>query len=184
MVSDGGIASHCDWFRLNIETTKLQIIIANLGFRDKVNIINTFVGVNPYFDNADKKAYKKKFRALRQYANTSRNMIAHAPFKVDANKTGVHFDKVQASGTFNVDGEIWDTKKFQGEVTIVNEYRAFIEQVGIRFAQQPLPEQAFKAAAAQRASYYDSAPWLWPGGGMPAVLRDWASRNPEKDDPS
>jgi len=138
---------------LTIEPTKLHIIIANLGFRDKVNIINTFVGVNPHFCNEDKKAYKKKFRALADYSRRSRNMIAHVPFQVDAEKTGVQFDKVQASGTFNAASEIWDITRFQTEIAKVNEFRALIEQVGNRFAAQPLPEQAYTTAAAQRANY-------------------------------
>ncbi len=104
---------------LSIETTKLQILIANLGFRDKINVIRTLVDVNPFFNNEDKTGYQKKFHDLSEYAGKSRNMIAQP------HDTGVQFSQVKATGNFETPNTLWNTKKFQAELATVNEYRAF-----------------------------------------------------------
>jgi hypothetical protein len=172
---------------LGIETTKLQILIANLGFRDKINVIRTLVDVNPFFSNEDKAGYKKKFHDLSEYAGRSRNLIAHVPF--EPHETGAQFNQVRTKGKFETPSDVWDTKRFQAELTTVNEYCAFIEQVGNRFATQPMPQQAYTAAA-RRASYSDDVGWQgWqqPRGMSATLMHLLSSHNsdqPNSDKPS
>ncbi len=172
---------------LSIETTKLQILIANLGFRDKINVIRTLVDVNPFFADKDKAGYQKTFHDLSEYAGKSRNMIAHVPF--EPHDTGVQFAQVKARGKFETPSTLWDTTRFQAELTTVNNFRVFIELVGNRFATQPMPQQAYTAAA-RRASYSGDAGWQWwqqPRGMSAPLMHLLSSHNsdqPSSDKPS
>jgi hypothetical protein len=47
---------------LNIETTKLQILCANMRFRGKTNIMSTLIDVAPSFTDDEKATLRKTFR--------------------------------------------------------------------------------------------------------------------------
>jgi hypothetical protein len=131
---------------LNIEATKLQILVANVRFRDKINILNTLIDIAPFLTrDEDKAPLKKRLRALAEYSGV-RNMVAHDPFQPSAPNDGVEFNPIKAKGKFELPNIIWDITKFQEEVAIINSYRDFIEIIHDQFRMQPLPEQSYADA--------------------------------------
>ena len=129
---------------LKIEPVKLQIIYANLRFRDKINILRTLIDVS--FLPEDYKARAKS--KLRKVANHSskRNMVAHAPFGPDATKTGVQFLTVKATGTFETPNIVWSPRQFAQEITLLGGYTKVIDDIRRRFEEQPLPETSYAKA--------------------------------------
>ena len=59
---------------LRIEDTKLQILCANIRFRDKIHILATLIDIAPYIAQADKEKWRKHLRDLGDLAG-ARNMI-------------------------------------------------------------------------------------------------------------
>jgi len=146
----------------------------NLDFPDKVHTINTLVSSNTSFTSDEIVSCFKKFNGLSQYYGY-RNIVAHEPF--EPHPEGVQFSqKKMRNGELKSNTLIWTTDKFQADVKTMNEYRAFIEQMGSRLAAQPLPKQS-----------YDDGGWpYWQGQpqGMSPVLMDWLSRNSGKEGPT
>ncbi len=129
---------------LKIEPVKLQIIYANLRFRDKINILRTLIDISSLPEDYKARAKSK----LRKVANHSskRNMVAHAPFGSDATKTGVAFLTVRASGTFETPNIVWSSRQFGQEVALLGGYTKVIDDIKRRFEEQPVPEGSYAKA--------------------------------------
>jgi hypothetical protein len=130
---------------LNIETTKLQILCANMRLRDKINILNTLIDVAPDFTDDEKTELRRTFRDLADYSGT-RNMMAHDAFHPDDSKTGVEFLTVRAKGKFALPNVVWSVDQFQTEGDKVDQYRDFLDGLEARFRAKPLPQQSYSAA--------------------------------------
>jgi hypothetical protein len=113
----------------------------------------------------------KKLNALSKYYD-DRNIIAHEPF--ESHEGGVQFNQTKMkNGELKINASVWTTDKFQNDVKAMDESRAFIGQIGIRLAAQPLPKQS-----------YDGSGWpYWQGQpqGMSPALMDWLARYSGKD---
>jgi hypothetical protein len=129
---------------LKIEPVKLQIIYANLRFRDKINILRTLIDISSLPEDCGVRA-KSKLRKIANHAR-KRNMIAHAPFGPDATETGVAFLTVKASGTFETPNIVWSPRQFAQEITLLGGYTKVIDDIRRRFEEQPLPETSYAKA--------------------------------------
>src|SRR5262249_46022524 len=116
-------------FALSIDATKVQILAANINFRNKLSILSTLVDASSAFNTDEKKEHLKTIETFPQNAN--RNMIAHTAFEPYQN--GVRFEKVKAKKKLEAITEEWDVQDFEGEATKVDEFRTFIEELGARF---------------------------------------------------
>jgi hypothetical protein len=128
---------------LNIEAIKLQILCANIRFRDKLHIIASLIDVASSFSENEKNEMRKRLRILADYSGV-RNMMAHDPFGPDQSKTGVEFLTVKAKGKFAIPNVVWSLEKFQNEEILVDE-RQFFENLTIRFKAHPLEIQNYSA---------------------------------------
>lgn len=159
---------------LKIESVQLQIIYANLGFRDKTTILRTLIDVSPMLGN-EKAGAKLKLRKLSKHS-AKRNMIAHDRFGPDESKTGVEFFTVRASGTFEIPKVIWKPKQFEQEISLLCAYRAFLNDLEKRFKEKPLTEQSYTAAVHP----FVQVDWNVPmRRTMSPVLLDYLSRPPQ-----
>jgi hypothetical protein len=130
---------------LNIETTKLYILSANIRFRDKTNIISSLIDVAPNFTKDEKATLRKNFRDLAEYS-ANRNMVAHDAFGPDASKTGVEFLTVKAKGKFALPNVVWSADQFRTERATIDQYRTLLESLVKRFRSRPLGQQNYSAA--------------------------------------
>ena len=129
---------------LDIEAVKLQIISSNLSFLYKVNILRTLVDVS--FLSEDEKAQaKSKLQKLSEDL-AKRNMIAHAPFRADATKTGVEFLTVKARGKFETPNIVWSPEQFAKEIDGLEGYTNAIDALQMRFKEKPLNEKSYADA--------------------------------------
>jgi hypothetical protein len=138
---------------LSIETPKLQILCANIRFRDKIHILSTLIDVAPIFSNEAKAEFKKALRELAEYSGT-RNMIAHDGFR--PNDEGVEFLTVKAKGKFDLPKIIWNADRFQSEGAIVAQYRSLLDGLQAHFQAQPLAQRAYAGALLDALQYADT----------------------------
>jgi len=172
-----------------IESTKLQILCANMRFSDKAHILATLVDVAPGFEDQKKEEIRKRLRSLRDYSAT-RNMVAHNPFTSDGSKIGVEFLTVKAKGKFDMPTIVWSVDQFQTEGATVDQYRAYLDEIAASFRIQPLPRQNYTAALPQYRLETDAGHYGFEYGSsrllpsqpaMPLVLRDHLSRQAQDD---
>jgi hypothetical protein len=131
---------------LAIETIKLQILCANMRFRDKTNILGTLINVVNFLSVEEKTQIQKRLRDLADYS-PARNMMAHDAFYPDESKEGVEFLVVKAKGgKFDTPAVVWNADRFQSEGAKVDQYRRFLDEVADSFLAQPLPPQNYSAA--------------------------------------
>ncbi len=156
---------------LAIEDTKLDILCANIRFRDKVHILATLVDIQPYFAAPDKEQFRKDLREIADYAGT-RNMMAHDPFHADASGKGVEFLMVKAKGKFDLPNVVWSAEKFQTEGRLIDQYKKFLEGLATAFSRQPM-----NYADALRRFLEQGQDKSWPmQRTMSLVLQDYLSR--------
>jgi hypothetical protein len=139
---------------LVIEPRKLQILCANMRFRDKLNVLATLIDVAPDFQTDEKRGFRKKINELAELS-AHRNMMVHNPFGPDGAQKGVEFLRVKAKGKFELPNEVWDEARFDAGVTDVHHYQALLIEIATRFHDQPLPPQSYSAAL-QRFLPYES----------------------------
>lgn len=130
---------------LTMEPIKIQILCANMRFRDKIHVLGTLFDVAPYFGQQDKEQMRKDLRSLADYSGT-RNMMAHDPFQPDELKKGVEFLTVKAKGKYEQPDVVWSAEKFQEELKRVDQYRTFLEELARAFRAQPIPPTNYAAA--------------------------------------
>jgi hypothetical protein len=165
---------------LSIETTKLQILCANIRFRDKIHILSTLIDVAPIFSNEVKTEFRKALRQLAEYSH-ARNMVAHDPFRLDASKEGVEFLTVKAKGKFDLPNEIWNVDRFQSECTTIDQYHALLDGLAARFQAQPLPSDALIYAGMPLPMRQPISPALWDSlSRQPQALPDNGQANQEE----
>ena len=126
---------------LNINPIQLQILSANIRFRDKTDVLRTLVDVSP-FPEDEKRRAKARIRKLGGHAS-KRNMIAHEPFAADPESKGVKFLTVKARGDFQTPDIIWSVHKFTEEGRALGSYKQFLECLESRFRQKPLTQQNY-----------------------------------------
>ena len=127
---------------LSIETTKLQILCANMRFRDKIHILTTLIDVAPIFSKEEKSELMKTLRGLADDSG-NRNMIAHDAFRPDDEGVGVEFLTVKAKGKFDLPKIVWNVDRFQTEGALIGQYRSLLDGLGARFQAHPLPQRAY-----------------------------------------
>jgi hypothetical protein len=149
---------------------KLQEQLTNsLYFPDKVHTINTLVSSDTSFTSDEIVSYFKNFNGLSQYYGY-RNIIVHEPF--EAHPDGVQFTQTKIKkGELKINTPVWTPDDFQDHIKAMDEYRAFIEQIGARLTAKPLPKRS-----------YDDDNIFWhrwqQSRGASAALMDWLSRQP------
>jgi hypothetical protein len=124
---------------LNVETVRLQILCANIHFRDKTHILRTLVDVSS-FSEVEKRTAKNKLRKLTNHA-AKRNMIAHDPFMADGEIDGVRFITVKAKGEYDTPKVVWLRQRFAQEDYALKGYTKFLECLEQRFKTKPLTQQ-------------------------------------------
>jgi hypothetical protein len=127
---------------LSIETTKLQILCANMRFRDKIHILTTLIDVAHFFSKEEKAELMKTLRGLADDSG-NRNMIAHDAFRPDDEGVGVEFLTVKAKGKFDLPKIVWNADRFQTEGALIGQYRSLLDGLEARFQAQPLPQRAY-----------------------------------------
>jgi hypothetical protein len=121
---------------LQIETTKLWILCANLRFRDKTNILRSLIDVS-YFPDEEKQKAKTRLRKLAERSK-HRNMIAHDPFEADPNGNGARFITVKAKGDYDTPLISWSIHRFDEEDRALEGYNGFLRGLEERFKKRPL----------------------------------------------
>lgn len=128
---------------LGVELIKLQILVANISFRDKTNIVLTLVDVSPHLNSVEKTEYQKALRSIADYS-PNRNMVAHDHFQPSSISDGVGFSIVKAKGKFSTPSIDWDISKFEQEYEKLISYRNVIETIGSKFATHPVPPMYYR----------------------------------------
>jgi len=126
---------------LKIEPVQLQILCANIRFRDKTDILRTLVDVSSFADDEKRRA-KSKIRKLGSHAG-KRNMLAHDPFEAHGASKGVQFLTVRAKGEYETPSPIWSLHRFKEEDHALHGYTKFLDCLGMRFKQRPLTKQNY-----------------------------------------
>jgi len=130
---------------LSVETTKLQILCANMRFRDKIHILKTLIDVATIFSKEEKAELMKTLSGLADDSG-NRNMIAHDAFRPDDEGVGVEFLTVKAKGKFDLPKIVWNVDRFRNEGALIGQYRSLLDGLEARFQAQPLPQRAYADA--------------------------------------
>lgn len=121
---------------LKVESAPLQILCANIHFRDKIHILRALVDVS-YFSDDEKRYAKTKLRKLGNHAGR-RNMLAHEPFLADPKSKGVQFLTVKAKGEYSTPTIVWSSHQFNQEGRALRSYTLFLECLEKLFKEKPL----------------------------------------------
>ena len=162
---------------LVIEARRLQILCANMGFRDKLNVLSTLIDVAPNFAVEEKQRIRKRIGELAEPLSGRRNIMVHNPFGPDSSQKGVEFLRVKARGKFETPNEVWDEAHFNGEVASIESHQAFLVDLASLFRAQPLPSQSYSAAL-QRFMPYEAG-WVGRPMGIPEIMKLHMSPAPE-----
>jgi hypothetical protein len=91
---------------------ELDVMLANVGFRDKVSMLSTFshILLEP-FDTAKAADATSLFGRINNFSGTYRNVLMHNPFV--PLKDGIEIARVRAKGKFERPETIWDNAFFE-----------------------------------------------------------------------
>ena len=129
---------------LRIESTKLEILSANLAFYDKLHILRTLVDVSDFTKDQKTKS-KAKLRKLGGHSK-KRNMIAHELFAPDVSGKGVQFHIVKARGEFTKPLIVWMPEQFERERATIEKHQAFLDGLTECFKKHPIKPQRYVEA--------------------------------------
>lgn len=132
-----------------IQSDRLIILAANLGFRDKTNILMTMVDVVPNLSIEEKAIKRNKLRQIAEYS-ANRNMLAHDMFQPDELGEGVEFLTVKAKGKYALPNVVWKPSQFKEACEEIDQFRDFIFDVASIFDRKPLSDEDFAAVVRAR----------------------------------
>ena len=100
---------------------ELDVMLANVGFRDKISMLSTFAHVilTP-FDSAKAHAAKKLFERINNFNGNYRNVLMHNPFIPLSD--GIEIDRVRAKGKFDRPETVWDAAFFEERFKEIDDY--------------------------------------------------------------
>jgi hypothetical protein len=129
---------------LKIEHIQLQILCANIRFRDRIDILRTLIDVS-LFSKDEKFIAKKTLKKLGDYS-VNRNMIAHTQFLPDPSNRGVQFLTIKAKGTFETKNKIWIPHTFEIANQLLNRRMLLLQDIEHCFNKTPLTDQSYAMA--------------------------------------
>jgi hypothetical protein len=90
---------------------ELDVMLANVGFRDKVSMLKTFTNIllEP-IDRTRAEAAASLFGRIINFSGNYRNVLLHNPFVPLTD--GIEISRIRAKGKFERPETIWDTKFF------------------------------------------------------------------------
>jgi hypothetical protein len=91
---------------------ELDVMLANVSFRDKISMLSTFANIliEP-IDKAKAEAASSLFGRINNFSGTYRNVLMHNPFVPLTD--GIEIGRIRAKGKFDRPETIWDREFFE-----------------------------------------------------------------------
>lgn len=117
---------------------ELDVMLANVGFRDKISMLSTFANIilEP-FDSDTAKTAKKLFESIATFSGIYRNVLMHHPFIPLMD--GIEISRVRAKGKFERPETIWNKVFFEARFREIDDfdYQLYLVLKALQVAPRP-----------------------------------------------